>query len=157
MHNFEKVNRGCVLVLTCSLVNNCCGWFRPLKLCPLLYVIPQTSAIDHLCWLILPSRALNQNVCPNSWQRKIMRLFHTDKFTQLIEAIMPKEAWFLYVTLRPEMSHIDTRSQCRMQRFLICRSKILIFGFRQNRVLQALFILFENILFNGRMWCFMTV
>ena len=37
------------------------------------------------------------------------------------------------------MSRIDTRSQCRMRRISICRSKILIFGFHQNRVLQALF------------------
>ena len=45
----------------------------------------------------------------------------------------------LFVTLLPEMSRIDTRSQYRMQRFLICRSDILIFGFHQNRVLQVCF------------------
>ena len=45
----------------------------------------------------------------------------------------------LYVTVPPEMSWIDTWSQYRVRQFLICRSKILIFGFHQNCVLQAFF------------------
>ena len=44
-----------------------------------------------------------------------------------------------FVTLLPEMSRIDTRSHYRRQQFLICRSKILIFSFHQNQMLQALF------------------
>ena len=43
----------------------------------------------------------------------------------------------IYVTLPPKMSCIDTRSQYTMQRFSICKSKILIFSFHQNWVLQA--------------------
>ena len=44
-----------------------------------------------------------------------------------------------FVTLLPEMSRIKTRSHYRRQQFLICRSKILIFSFHQNQMLQALF------------------
>ena len=53
-----------------------------------------------------------------------------------------KSVWKIlsqYVSLWPEVSRIDTRSQYRMRWFLICRSKILISGFHQNLVLQALF------------------
>ena len=46
-----------------------------------------------------------------------------------------------HVTLWPEMSRIDTQPHYREQRFLIRRPKILIFGFHQNRVLQAFFCL----------------
>ena len=50
------------------------------------------------------------------------------------------EPWnIVYVTLPPEMSRTDTRSQYRQRCFSICRSKTLIFGFHQNWVLQAFF------------------
>ena len=63
--------------------------------------------------------------------------------------------WLVVVTLPPEMSRIDTRSQHRMQRFSICRSKILIFGFHQNRVYRHYSV--RNITLNGQLWCFITV
>ena len=46
---------------------------------------------------------------------------------------------WMCVTLPPKMSRTDTRSQCRMPRFSIYRTKILIFSFHQNWVLQAFF------------------
>ena len=49
------------------------------------------------------------------------------------------KSMFTFVTLPSKMSHTDTQSQYRMQRFSICRSKTLIFGFHQNRVPQTLF------------------
>ena len=60
-----------------------------------------------------------------------------------------------YVTLPPEMSRTDTQSQYRMWQFLICRSKILIFGFHQKSGASGIF-LFKNITFIGQMWCLMT-
>ena len=48
---------------------------------------------------------------------------------------------WLFVTLPPKMSRTDTRSQYRMWRYLICKSKILIFSFHQNWVLHTFFCL----------------
>ena len=60
------------------------------------------------------------------------------------------------VTLLPEISHTDTQSQYREQRFSICRSKIQIFGFHQNWMLQAFFCS-KTFIFNGQTWYLMTV
>ena len=55
------------------------------------------------------------------------------------------------------MSHIDTRSQYRMQRFFFyLQVKNIDFWFSSKSGASGIF-LFENITFNGQMLCFMTV
>ena len=59
------------------------------------------------------------------------------------------------MTLPPEMSRIDTRSQYSVMIFDL-QVKNIDFRFLSKSGASGIF-LFENITFNGQMWCFMTV
>ena len=60
-------------------------------------------------------------------------------FPRLSNSKLPSNMSTSATILPPEMNRIDTRSQYEGRRFSICRSKIQIFGFYQNWMLQAFF------------------
>ena len=81
------------------------------------------------------------NTSPNLWwlrQQPPTRAGKTILFLTYVRSHIFKDI-ILIVIRPPEISRFDARSQYRERRFSIWWSKISIFGFHQNRVLQTFF------------------